>query len=331
MIEEVVYDPTPYELDLPLGLPEMVIPQDNPLTEEGVALGRKLFYEKKLSGNNTMSCGTCHNQALGFTDNGNAVSTGIDGIAGNRNSMQLINLGYGFSFFWDGRAKTLEDQALGPVPNPIEMHQSWPNAMDKLQADDEYPELFFKAFGTDQIDSNLVAKAIAQFERTLVSGGTEVDKFFNNQSYNLSTSAKRGLIEVYQTEFGDCFHCHPGSNGLFTDNLFRNNGLDSVFLDSGLAAVTKDPNDMGKFKVPTLRNIALTAPYMHDGRFETLEEVIEHYNQGGHASATVDPLMKHVGTGLNLTEERKQQLLDLLNALTDEEFLNNPAFSDPNN
>ncbi len=328
MIEELVYDPTPYELELPLGLPEMVIPEDNPLTKEGVALGRKLFYEKRLSGDNTMSCASCHNQALGFTDNGKAVSTGIDGVAGNRNAMQLINLGYGFSFFWDGRSKSLEDQAIEPVPNPIEMHESWPNAMDKLQADDEYPSLFYKAFGTDEIDSNLVAKAIAQFERTLISGNSPADAFVNNTA-DLSSSARLGFI-IYTTEKGDCFHCHPVSNGLYTDNLFRNNGLDETSLDSGLAAVTKDPNDLGKFKVPTLRNIAQTAPYMHDGRFETLEEVIEHYNEGGHASATIDPLMKHVGTGLNLAPQEKQNLLDFLNSLTDEEFLNNEDFSDPN-
>lgn len=328
MIEEEIYNPTSYTLKIPKGLPEMVIPEDNPMTVEGVELGRKLFYEKKLSGNNTMSCASCHNQAQGFTDNGKAVSTGIDGIAGNRNAMQLINVGYGFSFFWDGRAKSLEDQALGPVPNPIEMHEKWPDAMDKLQADVEYPSLFFKAFGTQEIDSNLVAKAIAQFERTLVSGNTPVDKFVNSTA-DLPTSAKLGYI-IYTTEQGDCFHCHPVSNGLYTDNLFRNNGLDETFLDSGLAAVTKDPNDLGKFKVPTLRNIAQTAPYMHDGRFATLEEVIEHYNEGGHPSSTIDPLMKHVGTGLNLSPDQKQNLLDFLKSLTDEEFMNNSDFSDPN-
>lgn len=327
-ILEDVYNPTPYELVLPEGLPEMIIPEDNPLTVEGVELGRKLFYEKKLSGDNTMSCASCHNQANGFTDNGFALSTGIDGIEGTRNSMALINLGYAFNYFWDGRAATLEEQALGPVPNPIEMHQTWPEAMDKLQADPDYPKLFFHAFGTYQIDSLLAAKAIAQFERTLVSGNSPLDKFLRQE---IDLPGGNGGLAIYSTELGDCFHCHPADGGLFTDNLYHNNGLDETFLDSGLAAVTKDPNDMGKFKTPTLRNIANTAPYMHDGRFATLEEVVEHYNQGGHASPTIDPLMKHVGTGLNLSADDKKKLVDLLKALSDDDFLNNPAFSDPNN
>ncbi len=173
----ILYNPTPYTITRPQGFAEMVIPADNPMTVEGVALGRKLFYEKQLSGDNTMSCASCHiQQPFSFVDSTTRFSTGIDGFEGNRNAMTLINLGWGLNFFWDGRASSLEEQALAPVPNPIEMHQKWTDAIVKLEVDAHYPELFLRAFGVCEIDSMHVAMAIAQFERTMISGNSKFDK-----------------------------------------------------------------------------------------------------------------------------------------------------------
>ncbi|HQV38654.1 MAG: cytochrome-c peroxidase [Flavobacteriales bacterium] len=339
---------TPYHLEIPSNLPPMDIPADNPMTVEGVGLGRFLFYDERLSGDNGMSCATCHAPALAFTD-GKAVSKGIDSIAGNRSAMPLINLGYGQFFFWDGRAASLEQQILQPVTNPIEMHETWPSAMSKLQADAAYPTLFANTFGTDQVDSLLVAKAIAQFIRTMISGNSPFDKFRRGEDF-LSTDAQVGF-DLFKKEGGaigqiipvagsspvvgqggaDCFHCHTEAAGLFTDEQFHNNGLDTVFADAGRAGVTNNPADMAKFKTPTLRNIMVTAPYMHDGRFATIDQVLDHYNSGGHASSTVDPFMKFTDPEmqLGLDPTKRQQIITFLNSLTDDEFLTNPAFTDP--
>lgn len=325
---ETPYQTTPYTLETPPGFPAMAIPADNPITVEGVALGRKLFYEKLLSGNNTQSCATCHNQALSFTDNGTRFSTGITGAIGTRNAQPLINLGYNLHYFWDGRAGTLEEQALGPVKNPIEMHLAWTEAAARLNANTSYKAEFKKAFNVDVIDSTHVVKALAQFMRTMISYNSKLDRRLRNEA-NLSASELNGYV-IYNTEKGDCFHCHSIDAGrLLTDNQFHNNGLDSVFTDLGRGAITGNPNDNGKFLTPTLRNIALTAPYMHDGRFQTLEQVIDHYNTGGKASSTVDPLMKHVGTGLNLTSQEKADLLAFLRSMTDSTFINDTRFKSP--
>lgn len=326
---------TPYDLKIPQFFPQMNIPSDNPLTNEGVALGRKLFYEKLLSRNNSMSCGSCHNQSLAFSDNERQFSTGIDGIEGNRNAQAIINLGFNLHYFWDGRATTLEEQALEPVPNPIEMHQSWIQAVSKLKSNTDYVNRFKLVFGTEQFDSTHVAKALAQFMRTLISGNSRFDRYRRGE-INLTFSELNGLVLFNSdasdvTSGGDCFHCHSLDGGLLTtDNRFHNNGLDAVPLDFGRELVTGDPSDRAKFLTPTLRNVALTAPYMHDGRFNTLMEVVNHYNSGGVASPTIDPLMKNVGDGLNLTLSEKNDLIAFLRALTDSTFLNNPAFSDPN-
>ena len=330
---------TPYTLVIPANFPPMTIPADNPMTVEGVKLGRFLFYEERLSGNNTMSCASCHAQAFAFSDNGNQFSTGIDGIQGNRTSMVIQNLGWEQRFFWDGRAPTLEEQILGPVENPIEMHETWPNAVAKLQADPAYQALFLDAFGSASIDKYKTAKAIAQFLRTLISGNSKFDRFMRGEEL-LTPEEQLGFL-LTQQEGGDpalglggqwgadCFHCHPHGGARFTDGTMRNNGLDSVFTDLGFFEVTGQPQDRGLFKTPSLRNVAVSGPFMHDGRFGTLEEVIEHYNSGGKVSPTVSPFMKFTQGGLQLTPEKKAQLLAFLNTLTDHEFLSNPAFSDP--
>ncbi len=330
--------PTPYDLQIPSNMPPMLIPPDNPLTVEGVQLGRYLFYEERLSGNNTMSCGTCHSPQNAFAE-ANQFSTGIDGIQGNRNSMALINLGWETSFFWDGRAATLEEQVLQPVTNPIEMHDTWPNVVYKLQSDPAYEELFGKAFGSPAIDSLKAAKALAQFLRIMISANSKFDKFMRGET-QLEPEEALGF-QLTQMEGGDpafgqggqlgadCFHCHPHGGGRFTDGIFRNNGLDSEFSDPGRGGVTGLPQDMGKFKTPTLRNVALSAPYMHDGRFQTLEEVIGHYDSGGQPSPTIDPNMKFTQGGLQLTAQKKAQLLAFLNTLTDTDFITDERFQDP--
>jgi cytochrome c peroxidase len=314
---------TPYTLIIPIGFPTKTnIPTDNPLTVEGVALGKKLFHEPLLSGNNTQSCASCHNQTFSFSDN-QTFSKGIDGALGTRNAQPIINSLWMSSLFWDGRALTLEDQALEPVPNPIEMHQSWSNAIAKLQAEASYPTLFKKSFGTTTITKELVVKAIAQFERTFISANSKYDRWLNGKA-QLDSSELRGY-NLFFTEKADCFHCH--GNILFTDNLFHNNGLDAFPSDQGRQKVTNDANDEGKFKTPTLRNLLFTAPYMHNGRFTTLEQVVEFYSTGLKFSATVDPLMKNVNRGgIQLTSQEKLDLVAFLKTLTDSSFVNNTAF-----
>lgn len=338
--DKVDFVPTPYALEIPSHFPQMDIPEDNPMTVEGVELGRRLFYEKKLSGDNTMSCGSCHAPSNSFSDP-NKFSVGIDGVPGNRNSMALINLGWQNFFFWDGRSKTLEEQILEPVKNPVEMHQSWKNAVSKLEGDVTYRNDFFKAFGKEDIDSSLVSKAIAQFLRTLISGSSKYDimyKYENN--IDLSSDDQTILLTVTADEWAgydlfkslngaDCFHCHNGP--LMQVKKFSNNGLDANFTDIGRAQVTGSSNDNGKFKVPSLRNVALTAPYMHDGRFATLDEVIEHYSSGIQMSPTIDPLIEFASQGgVQLDAQEKDLLKKFLHTLTDYNFINNPDFQDPN-
>ncbi len=334
-----VYDPTPYPLVTPANFPPMVVPPDNPITVRGVELGRYLFYEERLSGNNTQSCAGCHAPANAFSDAPNAFSLGIDGLQGRRNSMALMNLGWETSFFWDGRKPTLEQQVLMPVIDPVEMHEAWPNAVAELQADSAYRALFIRAFNTDVIDSTLVAKALGQFLRTMISANSKVDKVARGEAV-FTQEEQRGFI-LTQLEGGDpaagqggqwgadCFHCHTHAGGLFTNGQFENNGLDSVFTDMGRFEVTGDPLDRAKFKVPSLRNVALSGPYMHDGRFATLEQVVEHYNSGGKPSETISPFMKYTQGGLQLPASDKAALVAFLNALTDHDFVNDPRFQDP--
>lgn len=332
--KQPVYAPTALQVDYPqwvnIYLDEIPIPADNPLTEEGVALGRMLFYEKKLSADGTQSCATCHRQENAFSDP-ERFSKGIDGSLGTRNAMAIINLGWSEKMFWDGRRNTLEEQAHDPVVNPIEMkNENWVGVLQRLQNDSKYPKLFFEAFGTFQIDSSHVTKAIAQFERTLISFNSRFDRYyFEGDTTVFNEQEKRGLDVFLHS--GECNHCH--SDALLTDNFFRNNGLDEAPTDLGMGGITDGfAADNGKFKVTTLRNIAQTAPYMHDGRFATLEETVEHYNSGIKMnSPNIDesvPLAD--GGGDLLTAEQKADLLAFLQTLTDESFLNNPNFSDPN-
>jgi cytochrome c peroxidase len=330
--DEEIYIPVPYNLEIPILFEEKliapIIPANNPLTEEGVALGKKLFFDSTLSGDGTQSCASCHNPKKAFTDQ-QQFSDGIQGEFGKRNAMPLFNLAWNFDerFAWDGKEFGLEEQALEPVSNPIEMHANWKKVADRLQQNTAYPNLFFQAFGTSKIDSILVTKAIAQFERTLISGNSKFDQFLREET--TLTSEEQNGFDVFMDEAkGDCFHCHGSDNNpLWTDNKFHNNGLDATFQDIGLAEVTGNPNDNGKFKSPSIRNLAFTAPYMHDGRFTTLEEVIAHYSEGLKKSATIDPLMKNVNKGgVQLSTRDKTDLKAFLLTLSDNDFNSNTAF-----
>jgi cytochrome c peroxidase len=330
------YVATPAPLSIPQLFQDLLsdplIPSTNPQTIEGIALGRKLFYDPILSGDGTQACANCHGPQNTFTDP-LQFSIGIDGIAGNRNSMPLFNMAWNFNekFFWDGRANSIEDQALGPVENPIEMHNTWENAVASLQATSSYPEMFGQAFGTTTIDRTLVSKAIAQFERTLISANSKFDKHLLGVA-TLTASEANGLAIFMDETRGDCFHCHGNPNSpLWTDNTFHNNGLDDVFTDRGLGEFTGDPRDFGLFKSPSIRNLAYSAPYMHDGRFNTLDEVINHYSEGLVFSPTIDPLMKTIAQGgVQLTQADKDDLKAFLLSLSDPSFLTNPDFQNPN-
>jgi len=330
--EEEGYTPVPYVLEIPALFQEKliapIIPSNNPLTVAGVALGKKLFFETLLSGDNTQSCASCHNPSQSFAEN-QPFSEGIDGIFGPRNAMPLFNLAWNFNeqLMWDGRELSIERQAIQPVINPIEMHSNWDEVLVKLAATTAYPSLFEHAFGDTSITQERVTKAIAQFERTLVSGNSKFDRHLLGTA-TLTTQELNGFNIFMDETKGDCFHCHGSNNNpLWTDNGFHNNGLDAVATDLGLGAISGDPADNAKFKTPSLRNLTFTAPYMHDGRFTTLEAVVNHYSEGLQNSPTIDSLMKKVAQGgVQLTPQEKADLVAFLRTLSDPDFTNNPAF-----
>ena len=334
-------EPTPVDLKIPthffyVGAP--LIPADNPQTVEGIALGKKLFFEKKLSRDNSISCGSCHKPKESFNDKGNALSAGVDGSLGIRNAMPLYNLAWvsltSGRFNWHGSANSIEEQAFEPVRNHLEMKETWINVISKLQNDPSYPPLFQAAFKTRVVDSNLVVKALAQFERTLISGNTRVDKHVQKEVAGLdipggpflTDQELRGYDLFTAEQKGDCFHCHGTfSNPLWTNNLFMNNGLD-LDPDSGLAEVTKRATDLGKFRVPSMRNLGYTAPYMHDGRFNSLMEVLDHYDSEIKNSPNLDPNLDPNAKPRSLTIQEKEDIIAFLMALNDSSFVNNPDF-----
>ena len=330
------YAPQDYVFDLPDWMPQPIIPEDNPTTVDGVALGRRLFYDPILSADSTQSCASCHRQELAFTD-GRVFSVGIRGLEGRRNAMSLVNMGYNArGFFWDGRSKTLEEQALIPIEDHLEMDNTWENVEEALRNHPDYPQRFRAAFGIErrsELDRDLVVKAIAQFERTLISYESRYDDIVWERNGFPTDSEQRGLelffIEDNQSvEHPGCSHCH--FNPHFTDHSFKNNGIDSVanleaFSDRGRGEVTNNRYDNGKFRVPSLRNVALTAPYMHDGRFATLEEVLDHYSSGGHGVINEDPNIRP----FTLSERDKQDLIAFMHMLTDTSFTQKEAFSNP--
>lgn len=320
------YNPRFLEWKDPKDFVKMAIPLDNPLTEEGVALGKRLFFDPILSKDESISCASCHDPTLAFTD-GQAKSIGFDNQLSKRSAMSLLNIAYHYSgFFWDGRVQTLEQQALEPVENPLEMASDWNIVENRLRKHEEYPALFAKAFNIQEaaeITRQLAAKALAQYERTLISADAKFDRVMRKEE-SFTAAEQRGWAIFFDASEdlpdAECAHCHI--DPLFTTLEYLNNGLDRVetleaFEDLGRGAVLGNKYYNGTFKVPSLRNIILTAPYMHDGRFDTLEEVIEHYNAGGHYALNVNPNVRK----LKLNEQHKKDLIAFLHTLTDYSFL----------
>jgi len=346
---------TAYRFQMSATFPIPALPRDNPLIEERVALGEKLFHETALSRDGTISCASCHDAKHAFSDP-RKYSVGVRGQIGTRNAMPLFNLAWKNSFFWDGRAPSLRAQALMPIQDHTEMDESLTNVVTKLRSsrreealtsqcaignlqsainqslltsaatnETDYPALFNTAFGSPEITPEKIGFAIESFVLTLTSFDSKFDRLLRGEA-RFTEDEQRGF-ELFMTEFdarreqfgADCFHCHGGP--LFQSQTFANNGLDTEFKDPGRAKVTRKDSDKGKFATPSLRNAALTAPYMHDGRFQTLEEAVEHYSTGLKRSATLDPnLAKHPDGGVRLKDNDKRALVAFLKTLTDERF-----------
>jgi len=306
---------TEYKLKIPFGLEEtaVVIPADNPLTNEKIELGRMLFFDKRLSQDNTIACANCHLAKFAFTD-GKPVSTGIRGQKGGRSAPASFNRVFSSVQFWDGRAATLEDQSVGPFTNPIEHGFANYDVMRaKMMKIAGYRKLFKQAFGEENITIDNVGRAIASFQRTVLSGNSPADRFDQGQEEGaISAEAQHGLLLF--REKARCTKCHSGFN--FTDEKFHNLGIgwDDNKVDLGRYMVTKIAEDIGAFKTPTLREIARSAPYTHDGRFKTLEEVVNFYNQGGVKNPHQDPLI----IPLELTDQEKHDLVAFLHTLNGE-------------
>lgn len=327
--------PTPYQFPEPGFFPEMPVPLYNPVTKEGVDLGRHLFYDPVLSLDRTMACASCHKQAKAFSDAPHVFSKGNKDILTKRNVMPLFNLAWYPSFFWDGRASTLEEQVLHPVKDTNEMNLDWAAATKRIKNSKFYKPKFKAAFGNREIDSVLIAKALGQFLRTLISHSSKFDRVLTGEIH-LNKDEYQGFVLMNDMTKGNCLHCHTtDADALGTTGKFSNNGLDSIFdpdeyEDKGLGGFTGNINDNGKFKIPSLRNIELTSPYMHDGRFATLEEVMEFYSEGVNQSANIDSKMRFAHqNGIHLTGEEKYKIIAFLKTLTDSAFIANPEFSDP--
>lgn len=346
---------TTYVWNIPSWMPKPVVPADNPMTAEKVELGRYLFYEKRLSINGEFSCASCHIQKLAFTD-GKAIAVGATQENHPRNSMSLANIAYNSVLTWAHPGmKKLEVQALIPMfgEHPVEMGLTGKenDILQMLREDPNYQKLFAAAFekGDDNINLKNLTKALASFERSLISANSPYDRYrYGNDKNAISAAAKRGET-LFNSESLECFHCHGGFN--FSDSIkherlafeeiaFHNTGLYNIdgkgaypFNNTGVHEITHKPSDMGRFKAPTLRNIALTAPYMHDGSIPTLEEVIDHYAAGGRTIdagvGSKNPFKSKFISGFKLTQQEKQDLLEFLRSLTDESFINNPAQANP--
>lgn len=299
----------------------------NPVTEAGFELGKRLFYEPRLSRNNTIACGSCHIQSASFTHHGHDVSHGIDDRLGTRNPMPIVNLAWQREFFWDGGVFDLDLSPVNAITSPVEMDETVPNVIRKLREHPDYPALFKKAFGTEEITDARLFKALSQFMLMAVSADTKYDKVMRNEEGAAFTEAeKKGYVFFKQR----CATCH--SEPLLTDRSYRNNGLQPNRVnDIGRDSVTLNPRDRYAFKVPSLRNWQYTAPYMHDGRFLTLNRVLEHYRSGIVDSETLDPIFRQPDgrIGIPMTDEEKENLMAFLQTLNDREFVTNPLFAEP--
>ncbi|HEX3719214.1 MAG TPA: MbnP family protein [Verrucomicrobiae bacterium] len=316
---------TPYPFQMSATFPMPALPRDNPLIEERVALGQKLFHETALSKDRTISCASCHHEKSAYSDP-RPLSLGVEGRLGVRHAMPLFNLAWRKSYFWDGRAPSLRAQALMPIQNHAEMDETLTNVVTRLTANTSYPSAFRAAFGSPEITPEKIGLALEQFLLSLTSFDSKFDRVLRNAE-KFTPQEQRGF-QLFSTEYdprrgqfgADCFHCHGGA--LFQSQTFANNGLDANFPDIGRAKVTGKKSDEGKFAVPSLRNVALTGPYMHDGRFKTLEEAVAHYCSGVKRSATLDPnLAKHPNGGVPLSKSDQGAIVAFLKTLTDPRFL----------
>ena len=298
-----------YEVEI-LGLdPYLEIPEENPMSDAKVALGRQLFFDPRLSVDRTVSCATCHDPEHAWADDA-PISTGVGGRKGTRSALTILNAAYNMRQFWDGRVGTLEEQALRPIEDPIELAHSLDAVVKDLSHVKGYVGQFEAVFGTP-VTAEGIARAIAAFERTLLTGNSPVDRYEAGNEDAISESAKRGRT-IFKSKKGNCNTCHAGFN--YTDNVYHNLGVgwEAEGRDLGRSAVTKSAADRGAFKTPTLRDIALTAPYMHDGSEKTLEDVIEFYVEGGVTNPHLDEEMRP----RKLTDQDKRDLVQFLRALT---------------
>ncbi len=313
------YNPTPYEFSqkIPARDFPMYIPEDNPMTVEGVELGKDLFSNKILSVDNELACTSCHHPENAFASN-NRFDKGYKGKLMTKNTMSLTNLLFTKHFGWTGSHSSLEEAIIATIVNKDEFHENWDNVVVKLK-DAGYKDKFFEAFGTEDITAELTAKAIAQYIRSNITVDSKFDRayYFDDPNSRLTPQESRGFA-LFLSEKGDCFHCHR--IGPFMDNRFHNNGLDE-HPEQGRAEVTHEASDIGKYQTVTLRNIALTAPYMHDGRFSTLREVLDFYSDHVKYSPTLDPNMNHQG-GIFLEDDEKEDVIAFLKTLTDSKYLN---------
>ena len=312
---------TPLYFEVPKGWPQPKYDfEKNPLTEESFQLGRHLFYDPILSRDNTISCSSCHLQQTGFTHVDHQLSHGIEGKIGTRNSMAIINLAWNKDFMWDGGVNNLEVQAINPITSPTEMDEKLENVVAKLQNSPKYRTLFTKAYGDDKVTSQRLLKALAQFTVMLKSSNSKYDKVMRKEE-NFTQQEQRG----YDLFKNNCATCHK--EPLFADDRFEKNGLalDETLNDLGRIKITGKTEDKMRFKIPTLRNIQFTFPYMHDGRFKTLTEVIKHYNSLGNDKS----LPKELAKPMNLSDNDRVDLVAFLQTLTDKEFLFDKRFGFP--
>lgn len=293
--------------------------EDNKQSFSKYTLGRFLFYEPLLSSDGTVSCATCHAISHAFAGHNTALSAGVNNLFGPRNSPSIANMAWSPSFMWDGGISHIEVMPIAPLTNPVEMNETLENIISKLEQSEKYRELFKKAYGNEEITDQKLLKALTQYMMMIVSNNSKYDKVKRGEA--AFTSAEQQGYVLFQQK---CAQCH--TEPLFTDYSFRNNGLDDSFTDQGRYLITQQESDRGKFKVPSLRNVALTYPYMHDGRFYTLNEVLNQYATGVQHSATLDPLLEN---GIPLPGNEKTLLIAFLNTLSDYELLTNSLLSEP--
>jgi len=314
-----------YNLEFPSYFSEMTFDQSgNPITKNGVELGRKLFYEGRLSRNNTISCGFCHIQENAFTHHGHTVSHGVDDRIGIRNAPPIQNMAFLKRYMWDGVIHNLNEQPIIPITDANEMDSSMPEVISKLSSDSKYKKLFKSAYGDESIIGERVLKALSQFMATMISADSKYDRFKQGKE-NFTSEEAQGM-NLFQQK---CASCHSGA--LFTDESFRNTGMyyNTQFKDAGRYRVTLDQNDWMKFKVPSLRNIEYTAPYMHDGRFYTLNAVLNFYSDNVEDQPNLDPQLKQNGhIGIAMNDQEKQFIIAFLKTLSDKNFISNPKFAE---